>query len=501
MIKALAPGMPRGCSWVWLSIVLIGALPFAVQAQPPKPTDPGKAAAKPADDADKAPADKAKMDDDDDDDDELSKLGPLEVFKDDNAEKALANTFPQVHSNERSLDRIRKEVDAMANGSANVDSDVIKRFVNKVAADLTDHGNIKSLIDPPIQGKAGSGSAGSKIRDASAALMKPLELAHKTNNEGFLATYNRELIASLPKLLDYHLFSRLEAIIALAQTGSPDALDIFVKQLNNEKQTVWVKLWAARGITNIVQSPTGNHAEKLVGRADAAARALVKFLNTENLPWPAQVRVLETLGALRQAGTTTAQSRAEMAEAVVHVLADPKAKIEVRAWAAWTLGMMQIGAQINGFNYPLAGYLIGEVAADLGDLVVQTMPENPKRAQYYTGLLVYQIYPALFGQLGYRESGLLKQPSVTAASRAFLTSVGDQVKAISAASVELTTRAVKSQRKNLTEELAGKVAALKATVEKNPPAEKRLVPDGQEVPLAASASKGRAVKAALVGRP
>ncbi len=63
----------------------------------------------------------------------------------------------------------------------------------------------------------------------------------------------------MPQLLKNQLFARLEAIIVLAETGSSEAIDVYINALKDPEQTVWVKLWAAKGITGIVQTPSGGN--------------------------------------------------------------------------------------------------------------------------------------------------------------------------------------------------------------------------------------------------
>ena len=106
-----------------------------------------------------------------------------------------------------------------------------------------------------------------------------------------------------------------------------------------------------------------------------------------------------------------------MASAALERLADPKARPEVRAWAAWALGLMRVNPQLAKYNYSLIAHYVGLLAADLGDKIAEVASENPEQAQYWTGLLLYQVYPALTGQPGVRDSGLLNFPNVGAHAR------------------------------------------------------------------------------------
>ena len=63
-------------------------------------------------------------------------------------------------------------------------------------------------------------------------------------------------------------------------------------------------------------------------------------------------------------------------------LPNPEIRPEVRAEAAWALGMMRVSQASGTFNYPLIAYYIGEVAADLGERVAANYESNLALAQY-----------------------------------------------------------------------------------------------------------------------
>src|SRR5262249_50680612 len=148
-------------------------------------------------------------------------------------------------------------------------------------AALMAHINLNNNQIPP------NSSTARAIRDAAIGLQAPIATARKAPNAAFLTLYTRALVAEAPKVLRNHLVARLEWMIALAQTGHEEALDTFVRTLGDKDQTIWVKLWAARGITNIVQTPTGGFRELQGPAAVRAAKALIAFMDAEGLPWPA----------------------------------------------------------------------------------------------------------------------------------------------------------------------------------------------------------------------
>src|SRR5262249_14716101 len=151
-------------------------------------------------------------------------------------------------------------------------------------------------------------------------------------NTGFLPTYNQVLLQKLPPLLDNHLLSRLAAMIVLSQTGVPEAVDVFVKQLRHPDQTVWGGLWAAPGLTNLQQITRYNLDAP---RAIIAAKAITDYLEREkDLPWPVQYRMIEALGSLRLGNTPQMpRGQPEMAGTATQFLTEPNGHLQVRAEA------------------------------------------------------------------------------------------------------------------------------------------------------------------------
>ena len=275
------------------------------------------------------------------------------------------------------------------------------------------------------------------IQQATDSLLELFLSAKGANNSNFLSTYNQVLLQMLPPVLEGHLLSRIAASIVLSQTGVPEAVDVFLKQLNNPEQTVWVDLWAARGLTNIQQMGRYNLD---AARAIRAAKTVADFLEREKeLPWPVQYRALEALGSLRRANTPQMQKgQPEMAGTAAQFLTDPEGRVEVRTEAGWALGMMEIPAGINGYNFPMIAYSVGELAAMLGDRIREIYPKNPTQAEAWTGLLVTQILQTFDGIDAARDSGLLKSTHPAAAqARPFIKQVSDKIKPVAAAAVKL----------------------------------------------------------------
>jgi hypothetical protein len=170
--------------------------------------------------------------------------------------------------------------------------------------------------------------------------------------------------------------------------------------------------------------------------------------------------------------------KAEMASTAMKFLADSTARPEVRAQAAWALGMVRTGQLSRNFNYALVAYDTGQVASEIGEKINTAFEKNRTLSEYLTGLLVTPIYQAFNGLDGARESGLLKVPGGNP-SLAYTRQIADLTSAVAKAAVELV-RAPGGQISNRKKDLGDRVAGLKAFLDKNPPKEYSLVPKGPE---------------------
>jgi hypothetical protein len=209
-----------------------------------------------------------------------------------------------------------------------------------------------------------------------------------------------------------------------------------------------------------------------------ASRALADFLNREaETFWMAQVRALEALGALRQASGSVLQGKAEMSITALKFLADAKQRPDVRAWAAWALGMMQVSPAGPKLNYALVAYHIGLLAAELGETIAES---DLVRARYPTGLLVYQVFNALHGETGVRGSGLVNQTNL-GTSQALVKELDTLVGRVAAAAIGVTT-AVGTQLPQRQQELRARVNDLRAVLAKSAPKDLQVIPGGPSFP-------------------
>jgi hypothetical protein len=485
MVQALAP---RLSLW-YLAVVLLALTPSLVLAQ-----EPGKAqdAAK---DADKAAAKKAddpakKADDDDKQEGVIDaakegKRGAAEIFKDPRAEKALENKYKPIPAPAGRLNNVdRSTVKGMAGMQVNPDPVLITKVVDFMIADLTDRKSIQALLDP--KAFKANADANRAIEGASQTLVDLLNTARANKNEQFLSIYRKILLTKLTPLLQNQLFPRIQASIILAMAATPEFLDVFIKQLKDADQVFWVKLWAARGITNATD---GGKVTVDVVKATESVKALVDFLENESdAPWWIKLRAFEALGCLRLASTTGPNGVPNVATLLLSNASDPKAKLESRAWAIWAFGMLKIPAGTAKFSFNLASYQLGLLAADLGDKIIAEYDQHKAdfakkgdRARYLTALLLYQVYPALAGDEEVPGSGILKSSHPAAvAAKPFLTGLEAQIKDVAKAALEFINSGG-AQQKKARDELGKQVGELRSFLDKNKPADTELFPGAPKI--------------------
>jgi len=495
MLPAFAPRMPRGASWGWSAIAavaLMGPVPLAFAQVPAQPkADTSKAAAKP--EAAKPEVEKSEPPSDE---------GPAaEVFLDPNAKKALAKIEPLTVSGPAmkigSGDKDASTIQNMAVGSIAIDPNFLRRYVDFCAVELSKRDNINAIISPPPNM---SPAAARGMERAVDALTDPMLRARANDKKDFLTAYNKVLFdSSLVKLLENNLFSRIDAMIVLGMSGStaPNALDLYVVQIKKPEQVIWVKMWAAQGLTNATRQGKDNLD---ASKTNQAAEALIALLDSDpKLPYPVQMRALEALGSLRLAWNN-ARGKIDAASVAMRFLADPEAKPEVRAWAAWALGMMRVPGQVTPYNFELLGHEIGDLALDLGRKIVQEYDDNAAnferhkdQATHLTSLLVFRVYPALSGQDGVSESGLLRSthPGLagSAPAKAFLNKLDARVKDVARESYELL-RAGGTAQKTRRDDLNARINDLKTLLSQSSPKDRHLLPGGPEFPPMASQIAG-----------
>jgi hypothetical protein len=406
------------------------------------------------------------------------KIAPNEIFRDERAEKLLgmeklkSAPAPPVAQNEL------LDMKAQAGGvNANIDKDLIRRVVRAMVAKLTDRANVQALVEPP-EGLNMHAPAARGVHEATTTLLEPVFQAKSIKNQSFLTVYYRTLKDELVPLLKNHLIPRVQAMIILGESGTAEFLPIYIAQIRDKNQTVWVKIWALEGLVNIVEEGGRLTAQDQIN----AAKTVADFLETESdIPWPAQLRALEVLSAMRQGYEPNKPQKAAMANAAMALLSDASAKLEVRSEAARALGQMPISSAVSKYNYQLIAHSSGQLAAELGTRIASGFTANQDKARYLTALLIGPVYQAFDGVPGARDSGLLH--TAGGAPATYVKKVFDLVKPVAQSTIELLN-AGQRQIKDRQKEVMANVAALKDFLDKNPPPDRHLVPEGVEFPIA-----------------
>ena len=471
MIQAFAPRLPRGCSWVMLVISGLVLPTSALRAQDASPAEP---VAKPV---------------------PLVKPGDpgfskVEKFIDPKAKETLAIFKPMTANRSmrtKGAGNDLSRMQSMAARAENEDSSFIRAYIDYFASELTKRDNINALFGQPPNLPPTSPAARG-LETAVDALTRPINDANaqQNPNTNFLNNYTRALFDSiLPKLMDNNYFTRIDAAIVLGMAGgtTPNALDFYASQLKLPDQIMWVKMWAARGYTNAAKS--GRRSLEF-SKAIAGADALVTFLNSDpDLPFFIKFRSLEALGSIRVCNASRAGMNLDVASVVAGFLADPQARPETRAYAAWSLGMLKVPPQITPFNFMLAGSEVGYLTVDLGTRIIAEFDANAANfdrakddAAELTSLLMFQVIPAIGGEEGVTESGLLKgnHPDLSAA-KPFLSKLDEKIRDVTREAYDLLRKEAANQ-KSKRDDLAAKVADLKTFLEANKPRDRRLVPGG-----------------------
>jgi hypothetical protein len=179
-----------------------------------------------------------------------------DFYLDPKTQAVLAKDFEPLFTNLGFVRIDPAAVTRMAQGQATVDPQEIERFIQAQAKELTDRSNISALLTPEANPNPNN-PKNQAIEKATDRLLEPLLIAPASTNARFRSAYTQALLKVMPDLLKNHLFARTEAMIVLSKAGDPQALDLFVAQLNDPEQVMMVKLLAAVGLTNIVQGGGG----------------------------------------------------------------------------------------------------------------------------------------------------------------------------------------------------------------------------------------------------
>jgi len=492
-------GSRLGGSWAGLIALLVLCLTAPARAQEPKsapaaPANPQQKGAPEKGAEAKGAEEKTKGEGDEEevrptvDPNESQKAAPLEIFLDPNAVAALdVKKFKQIPGSRGStpadLTQARSDADQLKRMAGDplvpVDARVITAAVDDAIAKLTNPRYIEANLKPgdpkskPEDVKA--------IQDATNTLLEPIFLARSGKNVAFQTQYNRALARQLEPVLKNHLIPRIQAMIVLGQSANPDAYKIFLSEIQNPSQTVWVKLWAFRGLTNIKQITNKLSAQQEIDAAKAVSDLLAK---NQDWPWPVQLRGLEALAALRQGFVIKSPKTADMAATAFQYLVNEELRPEVRSEAALALSMMQITTNVPKYNVAVAAHAASQVAAAIGEKIASGFTENKLYAQKLTTLLMGPIAQSFEGRPGQRESGFLNSPLL--ANKADVQKYLDAIRPMMRTAVELVG-GPPGQAKAKQDELNARIAALKDFLKKNTPQSTELFQGGPQLPAAGDA--------------
>ncbi|WP_165073614.1 hypothetical protein [Paludisphaera rhizosphaerae] len=454
-------GVPVGLfallAWSWTSVVP------ALAQQPPG--EPAKADAAPAGEAEEAPKPLQ-------DPSATHRTSTRELYKDPLVEGMLdPKKFPEIRSPKSTTSQEIAQLKAMAsNPIVSVDVNLITNVVNAMVGEMTSTRNLQAIRDPGAEKNTAVQTA---VQVAFQNLVEPVITSRNAKNAAFQTQYNKILLQKLPPLLKHQLVARIHAMIILAETANPDALKIFLDEIKNPNQTVWVKLWALRGVTNVKLLTNRLAASQ---EMEAAKTISDQLLKGKEWPWWVQFRGLEALAALRQGYLTNSPRTVDMAAVAFQYLIDDKLRPEVRAEAARALGAMQITTAVPKFNFELTAYATAQLAASIVQRIADGFSENSTRAQELTAVLVGPIFQTFEGQPGVRDSGLLNNSAI--ANKADVQKYFDALKPVAMAAAALGNNAPAGQIPGLTADLKAKVEKYKADLAKAAPADPNLFPGG-----------------------
>jgi hypothetical protein len=353
------------------------------------------------------------------------------------------------------------------------------------------------------------------LEQATSALLKPLQPAASGSNAPFRREYVRLLMANLEPLLDKQLHSRTFAMLVLARAGDPQVAKLLYDQIADPKQVLVVKLIAASGLSALAQS---NRSPVEAAVAMPASRSLSEFLRNEREAfYPAHIRALEALGWMRLATGNQSAGRAELAETALIYLFDPDAKPEVRSYAAWALGMLQVPSSVRDYNFALIAYGMGRLALEIGQKAVKVpLPvggatdsvkkaNNAERDRNFHQItracdMLLRILASLEGDAQIRDFGLLRSGHANLSSaRPYVTEISSRVRNVTEAAYALSQSAgALIERNRVALETA--VNELAAFLAQKQPPDNKLYRGGEEMALGAGA-RARGTGAARAGEP
>lgn len=368
-----------------------------------------------------------------------------------------------------------RQVRDMAAGRGDVTPRLITRFVEAKAADLTNKKAIETLI-------SGEGQVNTLVRPIETATTAMINVARASNAAGntpFMTSYAAALIKTFQPQLKGHLVTRVQAMQAMAATGSLDVNPIFVSVLSDDAQPWQVKMIALEGINNVIQ---GGKRPLGFNQRTQLTVALMNMLREEKSPpWFLSAQTARLLGNLRIVSESVPERKVAPAETLMDFLTDPNERPEVRFESARALGLLDITTQFRPYNNMLVTASLAEAVVQTAQQVSTITPSDSSRAQQLVAIMADKVSPAFLGIQGIVDSGILRQAEVTQsdnATRAAINEIFVKTKdVINSAANYSRARGDLIQARRA--DLQGRIVELQKLVDKHQPKDRTLVKGGK----------------------
>ena len=368
-----------------------------------------------------------------------------------------------------------RQVKDMAAGRGDVTPRSINRYVEAKAAELTNKKAIETLL-------SGEGQVNTLVRPIETATTSMINLARASNAAGntpFMSAYVASMIKTFQPLLKAHLVTRVQALQAMAATGSIDFNPLFVSVLGDENQPWQVKMVALEGINNVIQG--GKRPLGFTQRTQLTVAVLNMLREEKAPPWFLKAQSARLIGNLRIVSESVPERKVVPAETLLGYLADTEERPEVRFESARALGLMDITTQFRPYNHLLVVTSLAEAVVQTSQQIGTIPPSDSSRAQQLVAIMADKVSPAFLGIQGLLDSGILRQTEVTQADAPTRTAINELFTKIK--DVVNSGAAYTRARGDLVQarrtDLQSRVVELQKVIDKVQPKDRTLVKGGK----------------------
>jgi len=368
-----------------------------------------------------------------------------------------------------------KEVLAIAAGKGDIKPPLIAQFVEAKAAELTNKKSIETLI-------SGEGTVNTLVRpieSATKALIKASRDSNAVGNTPFMSVYTASLIRVFQPQLKAHLVTRVQAVQALASTGSLDVNPVLVSVIGDDTQPWQVKMIALEGINNAIQG--GKRPLGFTQRTQLTIAVLNMLREEKTAPWFLKAQASKLIGNLRIVSELVSERKVVPAETLMSFLSDSAERPEVRFEAARSLGLLDVPSQFRPYNYLLVTVALSEAVAQSATLVTTMTPSDSSRTQQLVAIMADKVSPAFLGIQGLVDSGILRQAEVGQADPAARAAINELFAKIK--DVVNTAANYSRARGDLIQarraDLQGRVVELQKLIDKHQPKDRTLNKGGK----------------------